>query len=85
MKFTVLGAGRWGSFITWYLASKKIPVMEWGRPGSESFAELMNTRKNEYVTLPDSVIITQDIKEAVDFADGLLFPEKNLKKFVRKY
>jgi glycerol-3-phosphate dehydrogenase (NAD(P)+) len=77
MKFTVLGAGRWGSFITWYLASKKIPVMEWGRPGSESFKELMNTRKNEYVTLPDSVIFTQDIKEAVDFADVIIISIKS--------
>ena len=77
MKFTVLGAGRWGSFITWYLASKKIPVMEWGRPSSEAFKDLIATRKNEYVTLPDSVIFTQDISEAVSFADVIIISIKS--------
>ncbi len=77
MKFAVLGSGRWGSFITWYLAYNKFPVIEWGRPESKAFEELMNTRKNEYVTIPESVIFTQDIKEAIDFADVIIISIKS--------
>ena len=77
MKFTVLGSGRWGSFITWYLSYKKLPVTEWGRPESQAFAELMKTRRNEYVTIPDDVILTQDIDAAVNFADTIIIAIKS--------
>lgn len=77
MKFTVLGSGRWGSFITWYLSYKKFPVTEWGRPESSAFADLMKTRKNEYVKIPDDVILTQDIDEAISFADVIIISIKS--------
>ena len=71
MKFSVLGSGRWGSFISWYLSYKEFPVTVWGRAESASFAKLAATRKNEYVTLPESIRFTTDLREAVDFADNL--------------
>ncbi|MBE6644221.1 MAG: glycerol-3-phosphate dehydrogenase [Ruminococcaceae bacterium] len=77
MKFTVLGSGRWGSFITWYLSYKNLPVTEWGRPESRAFAELIKTRKNEYVTIPDDVILTQDIDAAINFADTVIIAIKS--------
>ena len=77
MNFSVLGSGRWGSFISWYLSYKKLPVTEWGRPGSEAFKTLIETRKNEYVTIPDDVILTTDLKEAVDFADTVIIAIKS--------
>ncbi len=72
MKFAVLGTGRWGSFITWYLAYKKFPVVEWGRAESIDYVELAKTRSNEYVKLPDSVILTSNIDEAIEFADVVI-------------
>ncbi len=77
MKFTVLGSGRWGSFITWYLSYKGFSVTEWGRPDSKAFAELARTRENEYVKIPDDVIMTSDIKAAVDFADYIIVAIKS--------
>ena len=77
MKFTVLGAGRWGSFISWYLAYKGFPVTEWGRPESAAFAELMRTRKNEYVQIPSEVTLTSDLKAAVEFADVIIIAIKS--------
>ena len=77
MKFSVLGAGRWGTFITWYLSYMGYRVTEWGRPESSSFCELMQTRKNEYVKIPDSVILTTDINEAIDFADTIIISIKS--------
>lgn len=72
MKFAVCGTGRWGSFITWYLAYKKFPVVEWGRAESIDYIELAKTRSNEYVKLPDSVILTSDIDEAIESADVVI-------------
>ena len=34
MKFSVLGSGRWGSFIAWYLDKIGNDVILWGRPNS---------------------------------------------------
>ncbi len=77
MKFTVLGSGRWGSFITWYLAYNKFPVTEWGRPESREFKKLRETRENEYVKIPESVKLTDDLGEAVGFADTLIISIKS--------
>lgn len=77
MRFTVLGSGRWGSFITWYLSYKNFEVTEWGRPESAAFAALMKTRKNEYVEIPKDVILTQELGRAVDFADVIIISVKS--------
>ena len=77
MNFTVLGSGRWGSFITWYLTYIGHNVTEWGRPSSASFAELMKTRKNEYVDIPNSVHLTTDIDEALSDADAVIISIKS--------
>lgn len=77
MNFTVLGTGRWGTFITWYLAFRRFNVTEWGRPGSRALAELMEKRENEYVKLPDSVKLTDNIKEAIDSAEVIIIAIKS--------
>lgn len=77
MKFSVLGAGRWGSFIAWYLSTQGFSTLLWGREGSCAFSELMSTRKNEYVELPKDITLTTDIREAVDFADVIIIAIKS--------
>ncbi len=77
MKFSVLGSGRWASFITWYLSYKGFPTLEWGRPESESFREFAKTRENEYVKIPDDVIMSSDLGEAIDFADVIIIAIKS--------
>ncbi len=77
MKFSVLGSGRWGTFITWYLSYKGFSTMEWGRPESTAFKKLCKTRENEYVKIPEDVIFTSDIKEAVGFADTIIIAIKS--------
>ena len=65
MKFSVLGAGRWGSFIAWYLDKIGNKVTLWGKPTSEKIQKLIETRKNEYVTIPDSINLSTDLEEAI--------------------
>lgn len=63
MKITVLGCGRWGSFHAWYADHIGHDVTLWGRPGSQHLQELMDTRQNEYLHLPDSVSLTSDRRQ----------------------
>ena len=69
MNISVLGCGRWGSFHAWYADHIGHTVTLWGRKGSGHLAALMEQRKNEYLTLPESVKLTDDIREAVSAAD----------------
>ena len=72
MKVSVLGCGRWGSFLAWYLARIHAEVMIYGREGSATLVALRRDRKNEYVTLPASVSFTTSLKEALDFAETVV-------------
>ena len=69
-KISVLGCGRWGSFIAWYLATKKgKEVWSWGPEEDYSYQVLKNTGKNEYVTLDKSITLTCDRPAAQNSAE----------------
>ncbi len=61
MKITVIGCGRWGTFIAWYLNHIGHDVTLYGRAGSQNMQRLMAERKNDYVVLPDSLKLTNDL------------------------
>ena len=62
MKITVIGCGRWGTFIAWYLNHIGHDVTLYGRAGSHNMQRLMEERKNDYVALPDSLELTNDLE-----------------------
>lgn len=64
MKFSVLGCGRWGTFLAYY-TSKMHDVTLWGRKGSSHITQLMQTRTNEYLTLPANTKLTDDLDVAM--------------------
>ncbi|MBO5714311.1 MAG: NAD(P)-binding domain-containing protein, partial [Clostridia bacterium] len=84
MKISVLGCGRWGSFLAWYLDSQKNDVVMWGRPDSKSFLQLKNTGKNEYVTLSDTIILTSDLGYAINHAEVVIISisSQSLRPFI---
>ena len=61
MKITVIGCGRWGSFITWYLDSIGHQVFLYGRKTSEHMQRFLKERKNNLLTLPESISLTTDL------------------------
>ncbi len=86
-KISVLGCGRWGSFIAWYLATKKgKEVYSWGPEGDYSYEVLKNTGKNEYVTLSDKIVLTCDLEKAVSRAEIIIISisSQGLRGFIRK-
>lgn len=67
MKIGVIGCGRWGSLITWYLAEKKgFDLTLYGRASSKNMQRFLTERKNELLTLPHSVKLTTDISSVFD-------------------
>ncbi len=65
MKVSVLGCGRWGSFIAWYLA-KNHDVTIWARPDSQNSRTFVENRGNELVKFDNSTVITTDLASALD-------------------
>ena len=66
MKIFVIGCGRWGTFIAWYLDHIGHDVTLYGRAGSKNMEALMCERKNEYMQLPDSLQLTNSPEGAKD-------------------
>lgn len=64
---SVLGCGRWGTFLAWYANKIGHKVMLWGREQSKNYRELQETRMNAYVTLPQEIRLSNDLETAVSF------------------
>ena len=72
MNFTILGCGRWGSFIAWYLNTNNNSVTVWGREGHQIVEDLIKTRQNEYVEFPESIEITKDLEYALSKSEHII-------------
>ncbi|MGI6607575.1 MAG: NAD(P)H-dependent glycerol-3-phosphate dehydrogenase [Erysipelotrichaceae bacterium] len=62
----VLGCGRWGSFIGWYLDNIGHKVKLYGRENSNNMKRFMETRRNDYIVLPESILLTTDLEDIKD-------------------
>ncbi|MBR6647108.1 MAG: glycerol-3-phosphate dehydrogenase, partial [Clostridia bacterium] len=69
MKVSVLGCGRWGSCIAWYLDKTGHEVLSCGLPDAPEFITLRDTRKNDYLEFPESIEISSDLGYAIDRAE----------------
>lgn len=72
MNISVLGCGRWGSFHAWYADKIGHDVVLWGRQGSKNLAELRDRHANEYLQMPESVELSDDLSYAVERADIII-------------
>ena len=68
MNISVLGCGRWGTFLAWYANRQGHRTLLWGRDKSQALAELETQRANEYLTLPDDLALTRSLDMAIDAA-----------------
>lgn len=86
MKISVLGCGRWGSFIAWYLSRRGNEVTNWGPEGDPSYEVLKNTGRNEYVGLDDKITLTCDLERAVCTAEVIVISisAQGLRGFMQK-
>lgn len=87
MKISVLGCGRWGSFIAWYQATVlKNDVILYGEEGRQSFDILKKDGKNEYVALDKSITLVSDLGYALENSDYIIISisSQSLREFMEK-
>ena len=85
MNFTVLGCGRWGSFIAWYLDHNKHNVTMWGRDEDPFIHRFLETRQNDYVTMPESVKLTTNLEESLNASEYIVISisSQSLRSFMQ--
>ncbi len=66
MKISVIGCGRWGSFIAWYLDRKGHKVSLYGRKTSKNMSRFMETRTNGLITLPETIKLETEMDKTLD-------------------
>ncbi|MDX1359045.1 MAG: 2-dehydropantoate 2-reductase N-terminal domain-containing protein, partial [Clostridia bacterium] len=71
MKSSVLGCGRWGTYIAHYLNTLGHDVLLWGRSGSERLGSLVRTKKNEYLSLDETIELSSSLFDAVQYSDRI--------------
>ena len=86
MKISVLGCGRWGSFIAWYLCNHGHDVYSWGPEDDYSYQVLRDTGKNEYVQLDERIHLTCDLQEAIEHAETIVISisSQGLRGFMKR-
>ncbi len=86
MNLSILGCGRWGSFLGWYACRLGHRPLLWGRDHSATYEALKARRANEYLQLPESLLLSSLLEEALDFADQVVIsiPAQNLRQLARK-
>lgn len=72
MNISVLGCGRWGSCIAWYLDKIGHNVLSGGLENAPEFIALKNNRKNDYLSYPDSIEVSSDLKYSVERAEVIV-------------
>ena len=72
MKVSVLGCGRWGSCIAWYLDKIGHEVCSCGLEEAPELQQLLNERRNDYLSFPDSITVTYDHRFAVERAEVIV-------------
>lgn len=66
-EISVIGSGRWGTFLAWYMANycNMDRVRIYSKPDAPDFIELKETRKNPYLTLTDNMTLHEKIEEVL--------------------
>ncbi len=85
MKVMMIGCGRWGSLIAWYLSTLSHEVTLYGRESSAHMQRFLRERKNDLLTLPPSVTLTTELAAARD-AEVILIsvPAQSLRGLLRE-
>ncbi|HCA04901.1 MAG TPA: glycerol-3-phosphate dehydrogenase [Ruminococcaceae bacterium] len=83
MKISVLGCGRWGSCIAWYLDRTGHEVLSCGLETAPEFIALRDNRKNDYLSFPPSIEVSSDLKYAVGRAEVIVISISS--QYLRSY
>ena len=83
MKISVLGCGRWGSFIAWYLDKIGHDVLSCGLPDAPEFIQLKTHHCNDYLVFPETIEVSADLGYAVNRAEVIVISISS--QYLRSY
>lgn len=85
LKITVIGPGRWGSFLAWYLNTLNHSVTLYGRENSENMRSFLTSRENGSITLSEKISLTTDLEKAV-LSEIIVIsvPSQNLRNLLKE-
>lgn len=66
MKITVIGCGRWGSFIAWYTDRIGHTVKVYDKQDSPAMTELKRSRTNGVITYPESIELLDSLEMGLE-------------------
>jgi glycerol-3-phosphate dehydrogenase (NAD(P)+) len=72
MTTTILGCGRWGSFLAWYADRMGHKTRLWGRENSKNLEQLRKDRKNEYLNIGESIELCDSLETALTDCEYLI-------------
>ncbi len=86
LKISVLGCGRWGSFLAWYNNYIGHDVVSFGREDSPSYKILKETGRNEWVTLDKNIELSCDLGYSVERANIIIISinSQGLREFFKQ-
>ncbi len=85
MNITVVGCGRWGSFIGWYLDRIGHNVSFYGPKDSDHMRRYLETRTNGLIILPPSIGLITDINKALASETIIIsIPSQSLRSFLHE-
>lgn len=66
-KVNVIGSGRWGTFLAWYMIEHKHTqgLLLYGLESDPYFCELRKTRKNGFLSIKDNMVLTTNLEETL--------------------
>ena len=85
MTISVIGCGRWGACIAWYLDKIGNTVTVYGPKDAPEIHTFMKTRTNNTVTFPESIALTTSLAEAMK-SDTIVIsiPSQNLRALMEE-
>lgn len=83
MNISVLGCGRWGSCIAWYLDKIGHKVLSCGLADAPEFIQLEKTHKNDYLEFPKTIEVSSNLKYAIDRAEIIIISISS--QYLRSY
>ena len=86
LKVTVIGCGRWGSFIANYLASHGHDVTLYGPAGAPDIEQFIKTRQSDLITLCDELRLSTCLTDSIKNKDVIIIsiPSQRLRGLLRE-
>lgn len=86
MRITVIGSGRWGSFIAYYLRKIGNEVTVGAKPSDDAARRFDETRSNGVIVMPEDVKFVFDVRESVKDAETVVIsiPSQNLRSLLEE-